>query len=103
MGRNRKYSTPAERQRAYRLRVAGRAPEPVPERRRRPPSRPARLAVLQGAVEALREEYQAWLDSLPDSLHDSDQAARLAETIDQLETVRDLLDDVQPPLGFGRD
>lgn len=106
MGRNRTHASNAERQRSYRLRAAakvtGASPSELPSRRRNP-SRPARLSSLCGAAEALKGEYEAWLDNLPDSLQDSDQAARLAETIEQLGAVVELLEDIQPPRGFGRD
>jgi hypothetical protein len=48
-------------------------------------------------------EYQAWLDSLPEALEGSVQAERLEETIEQLDAIAELLGEVQPPLGFGRD
>jgi hypothetical protein len=48
-------------------------------------------------------EYQAWLDSLPEALEDSVQAERLGATIEQLDAIAELLAEVQPPLGFGRD
>lgn len=102
MGRNRTHASNAERQRAYRLRAAGASPPELPSRRRNP-SRPARLSSLCGEAEALKGEYEAWLENLPDSLQDGDQAARLAETIEQLGAVVELLEDIQPPRGFGRD
>jgi hypothetical protein len=105
MGRSRVYATAAERQKAYRCR--GTAPpdqgsKPLP-RRTRPPSRPARLATAVATLQALQEEYQAWLDSMPESLADSDLAGKLQETIDQLEGAVDQLSDLDLPRGFGRD
>lgn len=106
MGRSRIYASAAERQRAYRKRLAakqaGTAPKPD-GRRRRQPSRPARLAAVRSAVVQLFDEYEDWLAAVPESLQDSDQAQRLAETIDQLAAVIDLLSDIDPPRGFGRD
>lgn len=66
-------------------------------------SRPARLADIQQAVSELRQEYDAWFDSLPPSLADSVLADKLVETTDQLEAISEILADVEPPLGFGRD
>lgn len=106
MGRNRIYASDADRQRAHRQRTVGMKPEPPrvsDARRRRPPSRPARLASLQCALDVLKQEYESWLESLPDSLQETDQAARATETIEQLEAVLDLLSEIQPPRGFGRD
>jgi hypothetical protein len=54
-------------------------------------------------VVQLFDEYEDWLAALPESLQDSDQATRLTETIDQLAAVIDLLSDIDPPRGFGRD
>ena len=105
MARKRIYSTPADRQRAYRMRVATGQGAPVrpPSRPGRPPSRPARLAALQNSLQVLTDEYQNWLDSLPDSLQDSGQGDRLRETIEHLQEAADLLDEIQLPRGFGRD
>lgn len=105
MGRNRVYASSAERQRAYRLRAAAGREEvhPVPSARRRAPSRPARLAALCTAAEELRQEYEAWLESLPETLQDSSQGKKLAETVEQLEAVVDLLAAIDPARGFGRD
>ena len=105
MARPRTYPTAADRQRAYRARLSATAisSDLPPVRPRRLPSRPARLAALERTARSLLEEYQAWLDSLPESLEDSVQADRLRETVEQLETVADLLAEVDPPLGFGRD
>lgn len=103
MGRTRQHASAAERQRAYRQRLAYRRPEATPPPRPRPPSRPRRLAALSAGVQQLRDEYQEWLSSLPESLGDSRQAQVLAEAVEQLEAVVDLLSEIQPPRGFGRD
>lgn len=101
------YANKAERMRAYRTRLkarlAGQAPPPPPPAKRRPPSRPARLMALEMAVRDLQSEYERWLDRLPDSLSDGDLAQRLQETIEQFDTVADLLNDIDPPKGYGRD
>lgn len=104
MGRISQYATAAERQKAYRQRLAARSPEPLVRRAGgRPKSRPARLADLQSAAQQLLEEYQDWLDSIPEPLQDSRQAELLGETVDQLAAVIDILSEIQPPRGFGRD
>lgn len=105
VGRSRVYASSAERQRAYRERLAGRRVGALPPvaRRQRPPSRPARLAAIQEAVLKLFEEYEDWLASLPESLQESEQGQRVSETVDQLAAVIDLLADIELPRGFGRD
>lgn len=104
MARNRVYASDAERQQAYRDRRATipRISTP-PIRRRRQPSRPSRLIALCAGAEQLQCEYQVWLESLPEALQEGDQAARLTEAIEALETVVDLLSQIEPPRGFGRD
>jgi hypothetical protein len=54
-------------------------------------------------VGALKLDYEACLESLPESQQDTVQAAKAAEAIEQLEAVYDILSEIQPPLGFGRD
>lgn len=114
MGRRRLYNTDADRQRAHRQRVAARLDEKfaqagsmrattVPAKARRAPSRPARLAAVVAEVQQLQHEYEQWLESLPESLQESEQADRLTETVGQLESILDLLSDLNPPRGFGRD
>lgn len=66
-------------------------------------SRPARLEDVRQAVCELRQEYDSWLAALPPSLVDGVLAEGLAETVEQLEAVSDLLADLEPPKGFGRD
>jgi len=58
---------------------------------------------LESSLRALQMEYQVWLDSLPETLEGCVQAEMLGETIEQLDTIAELLGEVQPPLGFGRD
>lgn len=106
MGRSRQYANGAERQRAYRQRLAsqqpGQPPSPSSSRERKP-SRPARLANLKAGAEQLLAEYEEWLASVPEPLQDSQQAHLLAATIEQLEAVVEALSEIQPPRGFGRD
>ena len=106
MGRPKLYATHAERQRAYHQRqiaTQGRPPAPAPPKKQRPLSRPARLRAVLSEVETLQQEYQEWLDAIPDSLQESEQAARLAEVVEQLEAIATQLADVNPPRGFGKD
>ena len=70
---------------------------------RRPQDRSSRPQLWQDAVRTLldlQEEYQAWLDILPDNLRESALAHRL-EAICALDLAE--LDSVEPPRGFGRD
>jgi hypothetical protein len=107
MARKRQYSTNADRQREYRKRRKTAAdqpiPVPLPLRSSRTLSRPARLARLGTDLQTLLLEYEQWLGAIPEALHDTDQATRLSETIEQLTAASDLLADVIPPRGFGRD
>jgi uncharacterized membrane protein YccC len=106
MGRHREYQNDADRQSAYRrrlrARLAGQAPVTRASRPRRS-SRPARLEAIESEVRSLLGEYEAWLEALPSSLADSDQAAKLAETIEQLAAVAESVAEIDPPRGFGRD
>jgi hypothetical protein len=106
MARKRLFENHAERQRAYRDRLAerlnGQNPAPTPKVRRSP-SRPARVAALIAEVERLKQEYERWLESLPEPLQEGDQADRLRDTVEQLEAIGELLSDLDPPRGFGRD
>ena len=105
MGRSRIYASDEERQRAYRQRQATQQnTTPQPERkRRRPPSRPARLAAAKAAMLKLFDEYEDWLAALPDNLQDSGQGQRVSEVIDQFAAVIDLISEIELPRGFGRD
>ena len=108
MTRKRIYATNAQRQQAYRHRLAERLKGHhslllAPPKLRRPPSRPARLAALTADVQQLLQEYERWFESLPESLCDSELADRLRETVEQMESILDLLSDLRLPRGFGRD
>lgn len=107
MSRARTYASNAERQRAYRLRLADGSPKvgatPRVDAGRRKASRPQRLAACRRELEALKGEYEAWLDGLPEVFQDGDVAERLAETIEQMEAICELLGEIHPPKGFGRD
>lgn len=104
MGRPRIHATAAERQRAYRARQGAPAVSMTPQVGRcRQASRPARLAALDASLRSLLEEYQGWLDTQPESLEGSAQDERLKETVEQLEAALDILSEVEPPRGYGRD
>lgn len=106
MARERIYSNSAERQKAYRERVAlnrVHPPAPPAPKKSRQPSRPKRLAAVVRELRALAEEYQAWLDNLPEFLEGSDQEELLSQAIDQLTDVADQTADITLPRGFGRD
>lgn len=89
----------AERQKRYRQRLQARQPRVRYVRPRDKRSRPQRWAEAVETLRELQEEYQSWLDNLPESLQSSVLAEKLEEVcaldIDQL--------DVELPLGFGRD
>ena len=92
----------AERQARYRAR---RQAEQTPSRvrYRRPADRRARPQRWHDAVAellALQAEYAAWCDALPNSLRDSATAGALQAI---LELDLDVLADIEPPRGFGRD
>jgi hypothetical protein len=104
MGRKPIYSSAAERQRAYRARNAGRpeAIPPSPPAKRRPPSRPARLYAAIKDLNNLRSEYENWRDSQPESFEETEQYEEQSEAIDLFEQALEILEQINPPLGFGR-
>ena len=92
--------TNAQRQRRYRERR--KAQQPLLHYRR-PQDRSSRPQLWQDAVRTLldlQDEYQGWLDNLPDSLGESALAFKL-QAICALDLAE--LDSVEPPRGFGRD
>ena len=92
--------TTAQRQRRYRERRKAQQPR---VQYRRPQDRRSRPQRWQDAVRTLRDlqdEYQAWLDNLPDNLTESVLAHKL-EAICDLDLAA--LESVEPPRGFGRD
>ena len=102
MSRSKVYINAAERQRAYRQRLATSNPtQPVRIRRRL--SRPARLSAVLLEVETLRDEYAGWLANIPDPLADTGPADLLAEAVEQLQTAVEILAGIHLPRGFGRD
>ena len=92
----------AERQARYRARRQAEQTSPL-IRYRRPADRRARPQRWHDAVAellALQAEYAAWHDALPDSLRDS-ATAKALQAIVELDL--DVLADIEPPRGFGRD
>jgi hypothetical protein len=92
----------AERQARYRARRLAAEGAPVIRIRRAVDrrSRPQRWRAAVAELLALQEEYIAWLDGLPASLHGS-------ATAEALQAVADLdleaLAAIEPPRGYGRD
>ena len=107
MGRKRRYSSAAERLRAFRARAkigAASVPPPTsPKRKARVLSRQARLAAAESELQALLNGCQAWRDNLPESLQESRLATKLDDAIDKLTEVVEGLADIDLPKGFGRD
>jgi hypothetical protein len=94
--------TNAQRQAAYRERIkarlAGLQPPPVPTPK--PPkkkARPARIVAITAELMALVDEYTSWREAIPKNLQDGEQAQRLDETIEQLQTAIDALDAIEAP------
>ena len=103
MGRVKIYANATERQRACRARAHKPGPPIISARTKRGLSRPKRLTAIEQQVQMLLEEYKSWADGIPESLRNSGQANKLAETIDLLSNIAELLSEVTPPQGFGRD
>lgn len=105
MGRKRRYANAAERQKACRERakLAATTPQPPVPRRARKLSRPKRLAGLEVGIRDLLGEYQEWREQLPESLEGTAQGEALDATIEALTEAADLLANICPPRGFGRD
>jgi hypothetical protein len=92
--------THTERQARYRTKQAERAPtfryrKPVDRRRRG-----QRWCDAVAELQDLQDDYQAWLDALPQNMEDS-------ATAEALRAICDLdlseLQSIAPPRGFGRD
>ena len=110
MGRPRFYESAAERQKAYRERLAAAlksgmptAPTPPPQPKRRPPTRPARLEQCISVLQDMTADYEGWLEATPETLQETPLAEKLAEAIQQLQDAIDLLNEIDLPKGFGRD
>jgi hypothetical protein len=92
--------THAERQARYRAKQTDGGPT---LRYRKPVDRRSRVQRWRNAVielQDLQDEYQAWLDALPQNMEDS-------TTAEALRVICDLdlseLESIVPPRGFGRD
>ncbi len=92
--------TAAEKQRRYRERRAAGAPAVHYRRPGDRRSRPQRWRDAVATLIALQEEYAAWHDRLPESLHDTALGEKL-EAITELDLGE--LEGIEPPLGYGRD
>ncbi len=102
---HRKYPNRAERQRAYRKRLreklAGLRPvNPLPKERKK--TRPQRLQEVCHSLQTLLQEYQHWLDTIPENLSESPIVSQLQETIEQMQDILELLQSLDLPRGFGR-
>ncbi len=64
-------------------------------------SRPARIADLEAATRELADEYQRWLDALPENLADGEAGDHLSAAIEQLEEIADALAAIEPPVVGG--
>lgn len=89
----------AERQRRYRERCNTQQPRVRYVRPADRRSRPQRWADAVETLRQLQDEYQAWLENLPESLQESELAAKLQQVC---ELDLDALD-IDLPKGFGRD
>lgn len=67
--------------------MPNRTPQTPPRAGRGRLSRPARIHDLEAATRELAEEYQAWLDALPENLAEGEMADQLTEIIAQLEEI----------------
>ena len=92
--------TAAEKQRRYRERRATGTPSVHYRRPGDRRSRPQRWSDAVATLIALQEEYAAWHDRLPESLHDTALGEKL-EAITGLDLSE--IEDIEPPLGYGRD
>ena len=60
-------------------------------------SRPARIHDLEAATRELADEYQGWLDALPENLAETEIAGELSATIEQLEEIAEGFAAIDPP------
>lgn len=103
--KNGRAATAAERQAAYRARRAAEVAQGVKVvvKKAKPPqyrrSRAQRWADAVATLQELQEEYQAWLDSLPEA--GGSEATR--EALEAICEVDLTALEVEPPRGFGRD
>ena len=60
-------------------------------------SRPARIADLGAAARELADDYQRWLDALPENLAEAGMGDDLSTAIEQLEEIAEALAAIEPP------
>ena len=60
-------------------------------------SRTARIHDLEAATRELADEYQGWLDALPENLAEAEIAGDLSATIEQLEEIAEGFAAIDPP------
>jgi len=93
-----KAMTHAERQARYRTKQAKACPAPLSQTRRSPQPRSEMARCRCGSTGA-QNEYQAWLEALPENMADG-------ATAEALRAICDLdlseLQSIVPPKGFGR-
>src|SRR5215472_5356070 len=90
--------TPAERQARHRARL--RQPRPATPPAPRTPPRPQRWTAAVATLIDLQDDYRTWLDNLPPNL----EGSRLAEKLQAITEIDlDELQEIDPPLGYGRD
>jgi hypothetical protein len=58
---------------------------------------------LVDGSQTLLEEYQDWLDRLPAAFEGTALHDRLVDSVERLVIASEALEDMDPPLGFGRD
>lgn len=105
MSRKKLYESPAARQAAYIARLKGSAPAPAPKpaapKYPAPPSErrgyAAMLQALAEEVEAVRDKFQAWFDSLPDNMADGDKAHTIEAIIEALDEAYSQVDGCEVP------
>lgn len=94
----RTYENNAERQRAYRARNrADAAQRPVATAKAPRRTRPARLALIVQAIRDLADEYQGWVNAIPENLQGGPLAESIETTIEQLKEAADGLDTIDTP------
>jgi hypothetical protein len=105
MTREKIYASDAHRQQAYRQRLKDRLAGLLPVVGKSKPkrvTRPKRLESVIKELEDLIQEYENWLEALPENLSESEQASQLQDSIEQLQEAASILDAIDLPRGFGR-
>ena len=97
----------AERQARHRARTAARLaaitpPLAKPARPPTPFTRPTRWKIAVTTLASLLDEYEAWLERMPEAQRDGSTGEMLAELLELRSQVEDLAT-ARLPKGFGRD